>query len=470
MKFLRLGLLTTLVSLFILGSCKNPSSIGLDVDPSLALNSKVVDTSTVNSKLIKIDSFVSNYTNTNVLGYFRDPIFGTTTANIALAFILPSANQTFGKNPVLDSAVLVLNYRDFTGDSLSNSFTVEVRQLDELLYGEPVARFYNNKTWATKNSVITSYTFNPKYRDSIIIQDIIVGKKDTVKKVIPQLRIKLDQVFITNNILKTDSINLTSSKAFNSYFKGLFLSLKQSDIKQNGGLFSFDTNNQGAARLDIFYKTTSTANVIDTLVRSFNMNGSSGLAVNQLVWNLSNTPVQTELQSNAKNSDKLYLKGLNGTEAKIAFPYIKQFKNVGTNISINRAELILTVDGVTQTPYKPISRLKIYKWDIANRPILLADESQFDGRNLGFNLIDGTYNNAKIQYVFNITNHVQDLISGKIKDYGTFISTSDYRLTQNPNLEISNSANVLDNLRRTVVGGNNANFKIKLKVYYTDQK
>jgi hypothetical protein len=89
---------------------------------------------------------------------------------------------------------------------------------------------------------------------------------------------------------------------------------------------------------------------------------------------------------------------------------------------------------------------------------------------LGFNLLDGTYNNAKIQYVFNITNHVQDLISGKIKDYGTFISTSDYRLTQNPNLEISNSANVLDNLRRTVVGGNNANFKIKLKVYYTDQK
>jgi hypothetical protein len=470
MKFIRLGLLTMLVSLFILGACKNPSSIGLEVDPSLALNSKIVDTSTVNAKLFKVDSFVSNYTNRSVLGFFKDPIFGTTTANLAVAFFTPNNNLTFGKNPVLDSAVLVLNFKDFIGDSLSNSFTVEVRQLDDFLYAEPLPRYFNNKSWATKGNIIASKTFNPKYRDSIIIQDIIVGKKDTVKKVIPQLRIRLDPTFITDNILKADSLNLLSSKEFNSYFRGLFLSFKQSDIKQNGGLFSFDTNTTGAAKLELFYKTTSSTNVKDTLSKSFNVNGSSGLAVNQVLWNFSNTPVQTELQSTAKNSNKLYFKGLNGTEAKIDIPYLKQLKSLGSNISINRAELILTVEAGTQIPYKPLPRLRIYKWDIANRPVFLADESPFDGRNFGINLIDGIYNRTSNKYVFNITNHIQDLLIGKSKDYGTFISTTEYGATSNPNLEISNSSNVLNNLRRSVVGGSTSNYKIQLKVYYTDQK
>jgi hypothetical protein len=470
MKFIKLGLLTMLVGLFIFSGCKDPGTIGLDVDPNLALNSKVVDTSTVNAKLFKIDSVVSNFTNRSVLGYFKDPIFGTTTANLAVAFSLPNQNLTFGKNPVLDSAVLVLNYRDFYGDSLANSFTVEVKQLDEILYTEPVVRYYNNKSWATKSNIIASKTFNPRYRDSIIVQDIIVGKRDTVKKVVPQLRIKLDPNFITNNILKTDSLNLLSNKVFNNYFKGLFLSLKQSDIKQNGGLFSFDTNTAGAARLDIFYKTTSTANVVDTLNRSFNISGASGLAVNQITWNITNTAVQTELQSTAKNSSKLYLKGLNGTEARIEFPYLARLKTLGANLSINRAELVLTIDPGSETPYKPLPRLRLYKWDIANRPVYLADESPYDSRNFGINLIDGNYNVGQKQYVFNITNHVQDLLVGRTKDYGTFLTTTEYGATSNPNLEITNTFNVFNNIRRSVVGGSIPNYSIKLKVYYTDQK
>jgi hypothetical protein len=62
------------------------------------------------------------------------------------------------------------------------------------------------------------------------------------------------------------------------------------------------------------------------------------------------------------------------------------------------------------------------------------------------------------------------LLIGKSKDYGTFISTTEYGATSNPNLEISNSSNVLNNLRRSVVGGSTSNYKIQLKVYYTDQK
>lgn len=47
MKFLRLDLLTLLISLFILNSCKNKDTIGLGADSSTQLNGSLIDTSTV---------------------------------------------------------------------------------------------------------------------------------------------------------------------------------------------------------------------------------------------------------------------------------------------------------------------------------------------------------------------------------------------------------------------------------------
>ena len=121
-------------------------------------------------------------------------------------------------------------------------------------------------------------------------------------------------------------------------------------------------------------------------------------------------------------------------------------------------------------PLEPLPRLRLYKWDIANRPVFLADESPFDSRNFGLNLIAGNYNTGQKQYVFNITNHIQDLLVGRTKDYGTFLSTTEYGSTSNPNLEITNTFNVFNEIRRSVVGGVTPNFGVKLKVYYTDQK
>src|SRR6476659_3164735 len=196
MRFIKSGLLTMLVSLFILGGCKNPTEIGLDIDPNLDLNSTLVDTSTVTTKLFKEDSVISNFTNNSVLGYFKDPVFGTTTSNIAVALSVPSTNYSFGTNPTLDSAVLILPFLDFYGDSINTNYNVEVRQLNEVLYNETSKSYYNTKKWAVKSTVIGSRNFYAAYKDSLIIQDIVAGKKDTIKKVIPQLRIKLDPTFV----------------------------------------------------------------------------------------------------------------------------------------------------------------------------------------------------------------------------------------------------------------------------------
>ncbi len=470
MKFIKSGLLTMLVSLFILGGCKNASTIGLDIDPALDINSKLVDTATVNAKLLKQDTVVANGTNVSVLGYFKDPVFGTTTANMALALSLNGA-ISFGKNPILDSAVLVLPIVNFYGDSINTNYTAEVRQLDESLYAEPTLAYYNNKTWKTKSTLLATKNFKANYRDSLTLQDIIVGKKDTLKRVAPQLRIKLDPTFITNNILKLDSVNLLSSKAFNALFKGLYVSLNKNTTTNNGGLFSFNTNSSGAARLDLFYKKPKANNMVDTVLTTLNITGDVGNAVTELNWNLTGTVVNTELQSTAKNSNTLYFKGLTGTQVKVDFPYLKNIKNLGKNITINRAELVLTVVAGTEAPYKPLQRLRVYKNDIADRPTFIADETPFDNRYLGPNFIGGYYNSKPKEYKINMTGYIQDFISGKIKNYGTFISPNDFVATNSPNFEISKTVNVFNNLGRSVVGGVTAtNYKVKLNIYYTEQK
>lgn len=460
MRFIKSDLLTLLVSLFIFAGCNNPTGIGLDVDANSTLNSLIVDTTTVITKLQKQDSVISNYTTRSVLGNFKDPVFGETTASLALGLTMPSVNFSFGNTPTLDSAVLVLPYTSFYGDSINTNYTIEVRQLNETVYNESSKTYYSNKKWLVKSTLLASKSISAAYRDSIILQDIVVGKKDTIKKVPGQLRIKLDPNFVINNIINLDSINKVSNLAFNNFLKGLYVSVNKTTSTNRGGLFSLDTYTQGASRLDIFYKNTNSTNGKDTLKNTFNINGISGSAATELIWDMTGTVVKTELESPSKSNNLLYFKGLGSTQVKVEFPYLAKLKALGTNVTINRAELIFTIKSGTETPYAPLPRLRVYRWDIANRPQFVPDESSNDPRFIGAGFVGGFYSSPTKTYVINLTGYIQDLMSGRTKNYGTFISPSD-----------TNAANVFNSLGRSVTGGGiNPDYKVKLKVFYTDQK
>ncbi|MEO5909643.1 MAG: DUF4270 family protein [Pelobium sp.] len=465
MKFIKSDLLTLLIGLFILGGCKNPSGIGLDVDPANALSSNLDTTVTVTTKLLRPDSTLVNFTEKSALGYFKDPIFGTTTNNMAVALTLPNASFSFGANTSLDSAVLVLPLSGFYGDSLNTNYTLEVRQLNELLYNETKKTYYDNKKWSFKSNLLATKNFGARYRDSIIIQDIIVGKKDTVKKVIPQLRIKLDPTFITNMILKSDTLNLVSNKAFSNYFKGLYISLNKNSTTNNGGTFLFDTYSTGAARLDIFYKKKTNA-IVDTLNTSLAIAGSNGFAVTELTWDMAGTAVQSTLQNPATSNNKLYLQSFNGTYVKVDFPDLNKLKTLGTNIAINRAEIVLKIDQGSETPYIPIPRLRIYRWDIANRPQFLPDEIPGEPRSTG--VIGGFYNAAKKEYVFNCPGYIQDLLSGRLKNYGTFITTTDFTRSFYNILQPQPVSTLSQPARSVTGGGTNVTYRTFLRVYYTN--
>src|SRR5690606_21911224 len=115
------------------------------------------------TKLIKEDSVVSNYTERSVLAYMKDDEFGETTSNIVFALTLPSSNVSFGTNPILDSAVLVMSYSSSSplyGDSLK--YKVNVNQLNETLYSASKQKvFYTNKEWSVNSTIVGSREFFP---------------------------------------------------------------------------------------------------------------------------------------------------------------------------------------------------------------------------------------------------------------------------------------------------------------------
>ncbi|GEM_PF-677278 len=466
MRLKNIGLLTLLISLFILKGCKNPTGVGLDIDPDIILNSKVIDTSSVYTKLIAEDSIIANFTERSVLSYIKDNDFGETTTNIILAPTLPASNTSFGTNPILDSAVLVLNYssaRALYGDSAR--YKVNVHQLTETVYKDSPKTYYAHKSWSYNNSIIASKEFYPAYKDSLNIK--LYGYQDSVVKVVPQLRIPLNNQFITDNILALDSATLSTSQKFTDSFKGLRLSIDQASAPANGGSISFDTYNSGATKLEIYYRYTNSEGKADTANISLPINGSSyGTAVTEVKWDRTGTAVETELNSTTQNNSKLYLKGLGGTKIKLNFPYLDSLKKLGSNIAINRAELIFTAEEPQQSVLTPIHQLRIYRWDLAHQPKPLPDEDSSDPRYMGQGFIGGTYNSTKKTYVINVTGYIQDLFKKKTTNFNTFVTPLSHFL---------NSGNPQENLSavgRSIFegGGSTSADKVKLKIYYSDLK
>src|SRR5579864_988280 len=89
MKFFRLDLLTLLISLFILNSCKNEGTVGLGVNPNSQLSGSLIDTATIVVNTVAEDSVVTSGIAKTPMGLFRDPVLGTTQSNIAVALNLP---------------------------------------------------------------------------------------------------------------------------------------------------------------------------------------------------------------------------------------------------------------------------------------------------------------------------------------------------------------------------------------------
>ena len=429
MKFFRLDLLTLLISLFILNGCKNEGTgVGVNVPAQIPAN--FIDTSTIIVNTVADvgfnpttgtpkDSIATAGLTKTPLGYFQDPVLGTTESNIAVALNLPSltAYTLPTGTIVIDSAVLALHYADgFYGDSLTSKFKVNVYQLKARpLNNKP---YYNTTKWPYDNAnLLGTRSFFAHTHDSLKVYKIITGAPDTLIKVGPQLRIPINKNFINQILFNASSEQLASNTVFLNNVKGLYLTIDKSGTQGAGGTLMLTM----ADSLNVYYRTINGTTIDTALVQ---------LPLTTHAAEIKQTPsnaVLTEL-ANATTGGRnvIYLQGLAGLKAKISFPYLKHILDtVGSRIVINRAELVITPVPGSTIPFVAQPKLTMYQYDITHTLEELQDASSNDPRSGGIGTFGGYYNQALRSYHFVITGYIQDLMDGKTVDYGTFLGPVD---------------------------------------------
>jgi hypothetical protein len=483
MKFSKLDLLTLLISLFLFSSCKDASTIGLDIDPNNAIKGVLLDTTTVTSRTVT-DIPTATYSagagmQRYPLGYMVDPVFGKSTASIAMAVNLPSATAySFGTAPVIDSVVLVMPYQrtstttaantvilnnEFYGDSTA-VYSVNVNQLTTNLSTQ--STWLSNRTYAS-GDLMGTFTGAIKPNTKVSIIDIVTGAADSVRSARPQMRIRLNPELVRSKIVAQDSLNKNTNIKFNELFKGL--KVTATSATKTGGIMFLDFSTD-SSNVEIYYKRRgATAAARDTVVARFPILTTVNAVAASIVHDHTNTPVATQLATPGEYQTT-YLQSLGGTRNKISFPYLKDLvAKMGSKIVINKAELVVDISDPADTiPFKTPPRLALYRNDIAEQRQQIADNNPYSSSNTSGDIrtatsqipFGGYYNATKKSYTFVVTNYIQDIIDGKTVDYGTYLSTtpySEFNLFPFPTTA-----------SRAVIGSfnNTANRKIRLNIYY----
>jgi hypothetical protein len=449
MKFYKLGLLTLLISLFILSSCKRQDGIGLD--PATEITGTLITDTSVVANTVREDSVVTNNAKARApLAYFKDPEFGTTEANIAVVLSTPgSSAYTLPTGTItIDSVRLILPYaaNGFYGDSLLSTYKIDVHRLSERIVTSQA--YYNTKHFAFDAALLGTTTFKARSHDTLKILSQVKGGPDTLIKVTPQVRVPIDPTFIKQNFFEASQSSLTTPAIFENAIKGLYITLDPSVTTGAGGNMFF---NLDSAHVAVYYKNNS-GTAIDTTAISLAL----GTNVNEIKHTYS-TNVKAAL-ANTSTNGLVYLQGLVGLRAKVTLPDVKQIFASAGNVVINRAELVVKVIPGSATPFSPIKRLSLYKYDIAHQRTTLQDASTTDPRA---SASLGGYNAATGEYHFIVTAYLQDLLRGKTVDYGTFLAPAD------PTIATVDIAPNADFAERSIVPAKNSTYRIKLNIIYT---
>lgn len=460
MRFFRLDLLTLLISLFILGSCKNQDTVGLPVSNEVSGTLLVDDNIAINT--IPEDTVITSALTKTPLAYFKDNIIGTTESNIATAISLPGGTAfTLPTGSLtVDSAVLIMRYADgFYGDSLSSNYKANIYQLTETPSSSTY--YYNNKTWGHGTTLIGSRSFNVRPKTIIQVRDIVTGSADTLKKVPAQLRIPLTSDFIQRNLFNASTAALANNTIFQNAVKGLYITLDKNQSGVGGAImFNLDSSS-----INVYYKATTTS-AVDTAVATLSL----GTHAAEIKY--THTSAVTAALNNTQSNNVVYLQGLAGLRAKISFPNLSTLfgtTNLNT-IVLNRAELVLTPSPGSDIPFIPQPQLYMYRYNIANQRTVLPDANgsssgALDSRYFSTAIFGGGYDQTQKSYHFVITGYLQDLLRGKTIDYGTFIGPID-------TASRSNTTDVLPSAQtagRTVIVGSDKTsaYRIKLNIIYT---
>tara|TARA_R110002050_G_scaffold94765_1_gene197075 strand:- start:58820 stop:60457 length:1638 start_codon:yes stop_codon:yes gene_type:complete len=288
----------------------------------------------------KLDSLQINGLASNLLGFFDDPAFGQTSANI-IAQITPTTDDPdFGEKTKIDSVVLTIPY-------FSKTITDSTYTINDSLHGNSPIKLsiYKNdyflRDFDPNSNLGTSQKYYSKSDGTVLNGSSVINFEDHKSDLIfendsfipsnerirldtsdddgnitttystPALRTKLDTLFWRNTIInKQDDPVLSNASNFNNYFRGLFFKTETIDGKGNMILLNLAST---SSNIIIYYSKDSTIEGERTQsTYTLNFTGN-------ILNTFTNDYSQISLQNGNKDlgDEKLYLKGAAGSMAVI---------------------------------------------------------------------------------------------------------------------------------------------------------
>jgi hypothetical protein len=449
------------------------------------------------------DATTTTRTTTHVLGYIgNDPVFGKTKADVFVElrpnfypYYYGAAKDTIDEviNPPAgqtgyDSVVLCLAVKGYYGDTLT-PHTFRVYTIDNSNTEFRDSAFllsYRPTGW--NGTEVGSATVLP-YR----VKDTIHYPGSAKLTVNNQIRIKLSESFLQSLINNTDTSEAAntiyrSEANFRSFLKGF--SIVQDNGTQGNGLFYISLTDV-ATRLEVHYKKRKD-NILDTAFTAMYLTATSttnNISASAHANFLQRDSSASEMKNNPQ-ADALYIQSTPGTYAILSIPGIANM----SNRVIHRAEVIVEqipssdpVQAELDTKLLPPAYLYLDLVDTAAgndyKPVYidLNTATFYDpdnsltflppGGTIDFNYYGGflrkktnQFGKPVFYYTFNISRHFQRMVTNKGYNYN-FRLSSPYEL-----LYYGYKVPYVNNLANGSIkigNGNNANYKLRLRLVYS---
>ena len=486
---------------FINVSCNklDTTDIGGDVLPAVDNVRTFADTLQVitTQGVFFPDTTVVTRTDDHAIGFTNDPVFGTTTAGAYFQFkpnffpyYLGNPGDTISLynlyNTGYDSVVLCLKYRGYFGDTTQPlqldllevsdlNFRDQVNKPNDVNYKPATGRLLGGTTVTVSSLRDTVHYFNNK--------DVSVNV----------IRIRITDAGWLNRFFQMDSVSFHtgvnayySDSVYRRFYNGLAV------VPRPGG-----TGNEllyinladVSSRLEVHYRKRNNGTPVDTVFSALGLNSDyfgtptyrSSNSANNIVRNRPALP---------SGDQEIYLQTNPGTYANLKIPGLTGI----TNRIVHRAELIVEqIPDPAMTTFKPPNYLYLdlkdsgvtNKWKPIYFDLNPAASYDPDYKNpfavpyYPASGVDNFYfggyrrdkkdqfGNTTSYYNFNITKYVQDMATNHRTNYDLrLFSPFTFTYPQYAGTTF-NYGNSIAYGRVKVGGGNNANYKMKLRIVYS---
>ncbi len=384
-------------------ACKEPDFIGAELQPE-ADKFNVVYTEDIKlvAYTIKEDSIRTDRTIHNVLGSYNDEIFGRNSAGFYSHVRLSSNNVDFGPNPVADSIVLTMVYKDHYGP-LQN-MEVNVFEVIEDFYRD--TNYFSTTRFNTSQTPLGSKIVTPNLEDSVL-----VGGQMRM----PHIRIPLSNDLAQRFINASGTNDLLDNDNFLQFFKGICV--KTPPAVANGTMLYLDLLHS-LSQITLYYSNDNN----DSLHFNFVINDNCARVNIYEFHDAPNYPdhiLQAQLAGDTLLGDSvLYLQAMGSTKIRFLIP-LDNF-TIDNIKALNKVELIVPVEpnAPSQSNFPPPEKLTIIRMTEDGTPAFVLD--QFEGESH----FGGFYDEDKNAYRFTLTRHLQNIITRNIQDRGLYLMVS----------------------------------------------